>query len=131
MLTAITDQINILKYLPTQKDSLNPLDPTTVVLDNRRFPPLDGGQSMKIGGMWTLKHETEIKVGTALDLNNLYNHINMLLNALNRLQEDPLTGYQSINIHSEFSEYFLSDLDQPSYSWNFQMYTSLGHSLVM
>ena len=56
-LTTITDQINTLKYSPTHKHSPKPPDPTTVVRANRRDPPLDGGQSTQIGGMWTLKHE--------------------------------------------------------------------------
>ena len=57
MLAEITDQINTLKLSPTQKDSPKPPDPTTVVLYNRGYPPLDGGQSTKISGMWTLKNE--------------------------------------------------------------------------
>ena len=28
-----------------------------MVPTNRRYPPLEGGQSTKIGGMWTLKHD--------------------------------------------------------------------------
>ena len=44
MLAEITYQINTLKYLPTQKDSPKPPDPTTVVPDNRRALSLDGGQ---------------------------------------------------------------------------------------
>ena len=35
-------------------------------------------------------------------LNNFYNHINMCLNAVNRLLEDILPGYHSIKRHSEF-----------------------------
>ena len=54
--TSITDQINIVKY-STQKDSPEHLDTTTVFPANRWDPPLDGGQSTKIGGMWTLKHD--------------------------------------------------------------------------
>ena len=56
MLVAITDQINIFRYSPTQKDSPKPPGPTTVVPTKMRAPPLDGGYSMKIGGMWTLEH---------------------------------------------------------------------------
>ena len=56
-ITSIKDQINTLKYSSTKKDSPNPPDPTTVVPDNRRDPPLDGGHYTKIGGMWTLKHQ--------------------------------------------------------------------------
>ena len=48
--------------------------------------------------MWTMKHDirspkfyellikTEIKVDTAMDLKNFYNHINMYLNAMTRLR---------------------------------------------
>ena len=82
-----------------------------MVLANNRDPPLDGGQSTKIGGMWTLKHEIispkfyeliiriRLKGYTATDLKNFYNHINMCLNAVNRLLEDLLLAYQSIKRH--------------------------------
>ena len=60
-------------------------------------------------------------------LNKLYNHIKMSLNAVTRLLEDLLPGYQSIKIHSEFEEYFVLDRDNPSYSWNEKTYTYLGH----
>ena len=74
---------------PTQKDTSTPPEPTNVVPVNRRYTPLEGGHSTKIGGMWTLKHEisspkfyellikTELKGDTALDLKNFYNHIKM------------------------------------------------------
>ena len=66
--------------------------------------------------MWNLKHEIispnfyelltkiEIKGGTALDLKNFYNHINMCLNVVTRLQEDLITDYQSIKRHFEFEK---------------------------
>ena len=54
----------------------------------------------------------------------------MCLNAVNRLREYLLPDYQSIKRHSEFEEYFIPDRDHPSYSWNAQIYTSLGHSLL-
>ena len=88
--------------------------------------------------MWTLKHEissprfyellikTELKGDTALDLKNFYNHIKMSLNAMTRLRVDLLPDYQFMKIHSEFTEYFVLDLDDPSYSCNVQIYTSLG-----
>ena len=69
-----------------------------MVTDNKRSPPLEGGNYMKIGGMWTLKHEirlpklyellikTELKGYTALNLNNLVNHVNMCVNVVTRLQ---------------------------------------------
>ena len=89
--------------------------------------------------MWNLKHEisspkfyglsikTDIKVDTALDLNNFYNHIKICLNAVTRIQEYPLPAYQSIKTHSEFEKYFIPDQDHPSYSWNEKTYTYLGH----
>ena len=67
---------------------------------------------MKIGGMWNLKHEIrspklyyllikkELKGDTALDLKNFYNHINMRINLMTTVQEDLLSDYQSIKIHS-------------------------------
>ena len=55
-ITSITDHINTLKSLPTQKYSRNSPDPTNVVLANNKVPPLDIGHSAKIGDVWTLKH---------------------------------------------------------------------------
>ena len=55
----------------------------------------------------------------------------MCLNAVNRLIEDLVTDYQSIKRHSEFEEYLVPDRDHPSYSWNVQIYNSLGHSLLV
>ena len=55
----------------------------------------------------------------------------MCLNGVNKLPEDLLPGYHSINRHSEFAEYFISDCDHPSYSCNVQIYTFLGHSILM
>ena len=55
----------------------------------------------------------------------------MYLNAVTRLREDLPTDYQSIKRHSKFEEYFIPDRDHPSYSWNVQKYTSLGHSLLV
>ena len=92
------DQINIPKSFPAQKDTWTPPEPTTTVNINKRAPPLEGGISGNIGGMWTLKHEissprfyeifikTQLKGDTALDLKNFYNHINMSINAVNRLK---------------------------------------------
>ena len=103
-ITSMMDQTNNSKFSPAQKDTLNPPDPTIVVPDSRRDPPLDGGHTTKIGGMWNLKHEisspklyellikTELKGDTALDLKNIYNHINIYLNSVTRLQEDLLPG---------------------------------------
>ena len=55
--TLIMDQTKISKSSPTQKNTSTPPDPTTVILTNRRAPPLEGGHCTKIGAMWTLKHE--------------------------------------------------------------------------
>ena len=66
-----------------------------------------------------------------MDIKIFYNHINMCLNAVTRLREDLLPDDQSIKRDSEFEEYFVPDLDHPYYSWNFQIYTSLGHSLLV
>ena len=118
------------KSSPTQKDTSTILDPITVVPSNRRAPSLEGEHSTKIGGMMTLKHEIssskfyelltkrELKGYTTLDIKNFYNHINMCPNAVNRLQEDLLPGYQSIKINSEFDKYLIPDRDHPSCSFN-------------
>ena len=79
---------------PEQVDSPKSQDLATVVLDKKRYPPLRVGHSTKIGGMWILKQEIispklykllvkeELKVDTALELNNVYNRINICPNAL-------------------------------------------------
>ena len=129
-ITSITDQINNLKYSPTQKDLPNTTYPTTVTPANRRDPPLDGGYCTKNCCMWTLKYEiispnfydflinTKLKVYTDLDLKNFCNHIKMCLNAAARPREELIPAYQYIKGHSEFAEYFIPDCDNPSYSWN-------------
>ena len=140
VLTAsMMNHTNISKSSPAHKYTSTPPDPITMVPTNRQDPPLEGGNSTKIGGMWTLKHDisspklyellikTELKGETALDINNFFNHIKMCLHAVTRLIEDLLPYYQSIKRHSEFEEYFVPDCDHPSYSWNVQIYTSLGH----
>ena len=103
-----------------------------MVPKNKRDPPLEGGHSTEIVGMWNLKHEinspkfyelfinTELKCGTDLDLKNFYNHINMRLNAVTRLQEDLTPTYQSTKRHSDFEEYFVPYCDHPSYYCNDQ-----------
>ena len=127
-ITQMMDQTKNEKFSLSQKDTSNNPDPTTVVLANRRDPPSNGGQSIKIGGMWTLKHEisspklyeifikTEIKLDTDLDIRNFYNYIKMCLNAVTRLREDLLPHYKYVKRHSEFAEYFIPDRDHPSYS---------------
>ena len=99
------DQTNNSKSSPTQKDTLTPPDPTTVVPDNKRGTPLEGVHSTKIVGMWTLRHEisspkfyellikTELKGETALDLKNFFSHIKLCLNTVTRVREDLLHDY--------------------------------------
>ena len=96
--TFMMDQTNIQKSSSAQKDTTTTPDPTTTVQTNRKAPPLEGGISDKIGGMWTLKHnisspsfyeiliKIELKGDTALDLKNLYNHVKMSLNAVTKLR---------------------------------------------
>ena len=108
------DQANISKSSPSQKDTLTPPKPTTMVQTNKRAPPLEGGISQIIGGMLTLKHEvssprfyellikTYLKGDTTLDLKNFYNHIKKSLNAVTRLREYLLTDYQCIKRKSQF-----------------------------
>ena len=48
VIASITDQNNNLKYSQTQKDSLKPPNPTTLVPHKRRDPPLDGVKSTKL-----------------------------------------------------------------------------------
>ena len=55
--SVLSNQINTISSSPTQKDTLTTPEPITVVPTNKRGPPLEGGHSTKIGGMWTLKHE--------------------------------------------------------------------------
>ena len=64
-------------------------------------------------------------------LKNIYNHIKMCLNVVTLLLRDLFFGYQSIKRNSEFAKYFILDSDNPSYYWNLQIYTSLGHSLIV
>ena len=71
--------------------------PSTAVTDNKKSPPLEGGNSTKIDVKWTLKHEisspkfyellikTELKGYTAMYLKNFYNRIKMCPNELTRL----------------------------------------------
>ena len=85
------------KLSSAQKDTSTTLEPTTLFSSNRRDPLLDVGNSTKICGMWTLKHDisspklydllikTEIKKETALDLKNFYNHIKICLNEVTRI----------------------------------------------
>ena len=56
-ITSTRDQIKISKSSPDQKDPPKAQDPATVFPSNKRAPPLEGGNSMKIASMWTLKHD--------------------------------------------------------------------------
>ena len=94
------DQIKMSKYSPYKKDSQKAQNHTTVVLNNKRDPQLEGGHYKKIGGMWTLKPETilpklyeiiikaELKGDNGIDLKKFYNHIKMCLNAVDILKEE-------------------------------------------
>ena len=100
------DQIKNSKSSPDKKDSPKDQNPTTVVPDNKKATPLEGGCFTKIGGMWTLKHDiispkfyeifikTWIKGDTDIYLKYFYKYINTCINAVTRLQEDLLTAYQ-------------------------------------
>ena len=48
IITSIMDQINISKSSPDKKGSLKAQDTTTVVPDNRKDPPLEGGHYTKL-----------------------------------------------------------------------------------
>ena len=94
MVKKMMDEIQISNSSPDNMDSPKSQYPTTVVPYNSKAPPLEGGNSTKIGGVWTLKHKisspkfyellikTELKGDTDLDLKNFYNHIKMCLNAV-------------------------------------------------
>ena len=56
IITSMMDQIEIYKSSPNNNYSKKYRDTTTVVPSNNKDTPLEGGYSMKIGGMWTLKH---------------------------------------------------------------------------
>ena len=57
IIASMMDHIKILKSSPDQKDSPKSHYSTTMVTDNRKVFPLEGGYSTKIGGMWTLKND--------------------------------------------------------------------------
>ena len=56
MITSMMCYIKISKSSPDKKHPPKAQYPTTVVLDNKRVPPLEGRNYTKIGGMWTLTH---------------------------------------------------------------------------
>ena len=57
MISSMMDQIKIYKSSPENKDSTQSQDPTTAVPANKKSPLLEGCTSIKIGGIWNLKHE--------------------------------------------------------------------------
>ena len=91
------DQIKMPKLSPENDNFPKAQYPTTIGTANNRAPPLEGGYSKNICGMWDIKHEIrspklyeiiikiELKGNTAMNLKNLYNHIKMGINAVNRL----------------------------------------------
>ena len=97
MIASMMGQIKISKSSLDKKDSPKQQDTTTLVPDNKKALPLEGGNSTKMGGMWNLKNEIssptfyellvkiKLKGDTDLDLNIFYNNIKMYLNAVNRL----------------------------------------------
>ena len=59
-ITSMMDHVNTSKSLPAQSNQPKPQKPTTVVPSNNRDSPLDDGQSTKISGMLTLKHDISL-----------------------------------------------------------------------
>ena len=57
--TITSTMVQMEMYKPPKENRYSPKDeyPTTVVLANRRAPPLNSGHSTKIGGIWNLKHD--------------------------------------------------------------------------
>ena len=82
IIASMMDQIKFSKSSLDKKDSPKFQDTTTVVPAKNRAPQLEGGDSTKIGDMWTLKHDisspkfyeilikTEHKGVTDMDINN-------------------------------------------------------------
>ena len=56
-ITSMMDKTTNSRFSSAHKDTYNPTDPTNVVPDNWRVPPLEIGHYTKIFGMWTLKHD--------------------------------------------------------------------------
>ena len=57
MITSMMDWIKISRSSPEKKDSPKAQYYTTVVPSKKKAQQLEGGNSKKNGGMWTLKHE--------------------------------------------------------------------------
>ena len=66
-----------------------------------------------------------------MELDNFYKHIKMYLNTVTRLLEDILPTYKCIKWNYDFHEKFASDISSPSYSWNENTHTYLGHLVLM
>ena len=87
---------------------------TNMIPSNKRDRILEGVNSLKNGGVWSLKNDISspksyelfinkaLKGDTAVDLKRLHSHFKMCINTVTRLQEYPLTDYQSIKRHAEF-----------------------------
>ena len=98
MIASIMYDIKFSKYSTYKKDFPKDHYPTPLILDNKKDTQLEGGHSIKIGGMWNLKNEIsspkfyeiliniELKGNTDMDLKNFYNYINMCINAVTRLR---------------------------------------------
>ena len=56
MITSMMYEIKILTSSPDNNYSPKPQDPTTVIQSNKKSPPLEGGHSTKIGGIWNIKY---------------------------------------------------------------------------
>ena len=52
----MTDKNQNSNYSLDKMDSPKAQDPTTLLPANNNTPPLEGGNSTKIGGMWSLIH---------------------------------------------------------------------------
>ena len=117
-------------------DSPNAQNPTTTVPANIKAPPLEGGHSTNIGGMWNLKHDislpkfyellikTWLKYDTAVDLKSFCNRIKM---CLNEIKVSNKTFFQSTSQSEDTLSLNNTSSHQPSYSWNAQTYTSFGY----
>ena len=57
MVKKMIDQIQISNFSPDNRYLPKSQDTTAAVSDNKKSPPLKGGNSTKVGGMWNLKHD--------------------------------------------------------------------------
>ena len=98
MITSMIDHTKNSKCSPDHKCFLKAQYTTTVVPANKRSLSFEGAYYKQNFGMYILKHEiispklyeilvkTELKLNTAMNLKNFYNHINMSLHAVTGLQ---------------------------------------------